>query len=58
MAEEYVTIDFSKIKPFDCVYYRSPNYLSISDCVGYCNLKYEYCHFQNCNEYHKKELNE
>ena len=58
MVGEYVTIDLSKIKPFNCLHYMPPNYLSISYCVGYCNLKNEYCQFQNCNEYHKKELDE
>ena len=54
MVNEYITIDLSEIRPFNCLYYISPNYLSISNCLGYCSLRDDYCQGQECRMYHKK----
>lgn len=51
-----VTIDITKIKPFNCKHYRPKTYLSKSNCLGYCLLNddLKYCEGIDCNEYEKR----
>ena len=54
-----ITVDITKLKPFNCKYYSSKTLLSKSSCIGYCNkeddLNLKYCKGYSCKEYEKKE---
>ena len=54
-----ISIDISKLRPFDCKYYRHQTLLSKTACMGYCqmgddDLSLRYCKGVDCEEYEKK----
>ena len=61
MTDYDVTIDITKLKPFDCKYYRHQTLLSKTACLGYCqmgedDLSLKYCKGSDCNEYEKGDV--
>ena len=54
-----ILIDITKLKPFDCRYYRYCTLLSVSSCLGYCilgdDLSLKFCKGNDCEEYEKRE---
>ena len=56
-----VLIDITKLKPFDCRYFRHQTLLSKTTCLGYCqkeddDLSLQYCKGIECTEYEKGDM--
>lgn len=54
-----ISIDITKLKPFNCKYYQYRTLLSKSNCIGYCqirdnDLNLQYCKGINCEKYEKR----
>ena len=54
--KEDITIDISKLRPFNCKYFQYKTLLSKSNCIGYCKQsELKYCKGLECNDYEVKE---